>query len=180
MSGTRRLAAFFTALILLALSIWVLVEVGLAISGEAGWLVDRRALDVSLREVEWTLDAAGWLIWGLFALLGLLLIGAGLLPGRPEEFAIAEGTAPGRETIDRRGIEQRLRYHIASDPDVDTVKARVGRRRVRLVVTPFSDVEEKPLRRRLRDTAETLLEELEMKKRLRPSVSVGRPTRRAR
>jgi len=179
MTGGRRLGAFVTGLTLSAALVWLLVEVALAISGESG-LVNRATLDAWMRELQWRQDTAGWIVWGVVALIGVLLLFAGIGPGRRTEYLVESHGGLGRETVDRRGVEHRIRDLASSDFDVDSVRVTAGRRSVRMQVTPYTNIDRDALERRLSGEVRAGLEDLELSRRLKPRISVRRPDRRAR
>jgi hypothetical protein len=152
----NRLLALVVGLALAAAAAVAIIEMVTALTGNAA-IVPRERWASVLAELRWddpTLVAAAT---GL-VLAGLVLLGVELTPARPRQFAL-RGSIDAAASIDRRGLQERLRHVALRDADVVAADVRIRRRaKVRASVPP--DTDRRACRQRVLDATTSAIDEL--------------------
>lgn len=111
-------------------------------------------------------------------LVGLLILAAVITPRRPVQLAMRDHD-DHKASIDRRGLEHRLRSVALRDGDVVAAKVHI-RRRVKVHAQVPPDTDERQVRQRLRQSVRTAVDELDLQRRLGSKVKVGEAKERVR
>lgn len=140
----------------------------------AGWaggselLMARDLWDRTLSGLSWTTT---WLIWACLAAIavGVLLLALVLVPRRPLALPLQSDSRAREASIDRRGLQERLRAAVAADGDVTSTVVRV-RRKVKVRARVASRADEGQVRDRLRSTVQSDLDRLGLRR--KPGVKL--------
>ena len=128
----RSLPAVLTALVLLAASALVAVVAIQMIINEKPW-IDYGSVASTLHDTRWGDTVMLWVGVGV-ALIGLLLLAAALLPGRPTVLPLS-GDRPDMDSgASRRSLRSTLRTAASTVDGVTTTKLWLGSRRARTAV----------------------------------------------
>lgn len=121
----RTIPATLTALVLLAACVLVAIVAVQLIIGQSP-LISYRSVTDALRSTRWS-DTITLIAGGAFALLGLLLLVATLLPGKPTVLPLNGDLDAG---ITRRSLRLALQNTASSVDGVSRAKLKLGRRRI--------------------------------------------------
>ncbi|CAN5150326.1 hypothetical protein BH20ACT9_BH20ACT9_16360 [soil metagenome] len=144
----------------------------------AGWtggselLMARDLWDQTLSGLSWTTT---WLVWACVAAIaaGVLLLVLVLVPRRPLVLPLQSDSQAREASIDRRGLQERLRAAVSADGDVASAVVRVRRKaKVRARVWPRAD--EGQVRDRLRSTLQSDLDRVGLRRKLALKLNVER------
>lgn len=128
--------------------------------------------DQTLSGLSWT---TVWLVWACLAaiVLGVLLLVLVLFPRRPLALPLRSDSQAREASIDRRGLQERLRATAAADGDVASAAVGVRRRaKVRAQVAPAAD--QGGVRDRLRSTLRSDLDQIGLRRNPKIKVDVRR------
>lgn len=173
MTVVDRLLGLILGLALAWAGLLILIEAARAALGEQPWLVDVSAWNQALGDLAWN-DPVLLLVLAGTVLLGLILLIMELKPRRPGHFVMQDQRDDRNTTVDRRGLEDRLRRRVVDDEDVVDANVRVGRRRARVTASVPPDTSPRSVRERLESKVRAALDELSLRARLRPAVKVQR------
>ncbi|WP_410667962.1 DUF6286 domain-containing protein [Amycolatopsis sp. cmx-4-68] len=126
----RSTAATLTAVVLLAACAFVAVVAIQRILGETPW-VDYRTVADALHERRWN-DTGTAIAGGAAALLGLVLLSAGILPGKPTILPLDGEPASGAS---RHSYRNTLRAAASTVDGVGRAQLKLKRRRATVKVT---------------------------------------------
>lgn len=133
----NRLLGLVLGLALLAGGVIVAGEVALSLSGRSPWLVDRALLDHELSALAWADPRVLPIAVGLLA-AGIVLLFLEVKPRRPAALPLRWSTEHRRALVERRGVEELLASAALGDNDVTEARARVGRRRGKIMARTAS------------------------------------------
>ncbi len=156
MTIVNRLLALVFGLALAAAAGVAIIEMVTALTGNAG-IVPREQWASALAELRWDDPTLVGVAIGL-VLIGLALLSGELTPARPGQFAL-QGATDAAASIDRRGLQERLRHVALRDADVVAADVRIRRRaKVRASVPP--DTDRRACRQRVLDATTSAIDEL--------------------
>lgn len=173
----NRVLSAALALCLLVGGLLVAAEVVAGVAGWGPWLVPYDRWERSARTTPWS-DGSIRLLFAALVAAGLVLLVVQVGRRRPEALAVTGGKGDVEASLDRRGVERWLADKLERVEGVTDVRARVGRKDVRLrvgTVSPHTGATEQ----RVSEATERHLRELHAEPRLRPRVDVRgrRPAR---
>jgi len=158
MRALDRLLALVAGLVLAGAGGLLVVEAILLEAGRPPWLVPRHRWDQDLRVLAWddmTIRASSVVMIAL----GVLLVGAQFVPRRPLRLPLRG--RPGRTVwLSRRSLQRHLERVVSQDPDAETGRARVGRRRARVDVSVVARADRRALAPRLDETGRRTVDQL--------------------
>lgn len=179
MNALNRLLGLLLGLLLLAVGALAIAETVLAALDRPGWLVGRGDWHGTLQGLTW--QDRGLILTSAVALLaGLALLAVQLRSGTPSRIAVAQEDPDRRADIDGRGMRELLRRRAVEDEDVLGATARVRRRKARVTVDAPPDADAGEVKARVRQALRDRIDELELRKPLRPKVVVRRARERVR
>ena len=134
----------------------------------AGWiggselLMARDVWDQTLSGLSWTTT---WLVWACVGAIaaGVLLLVLVLVPRRPLVLPLQSDSRAREASIDRRGLQERLRAAVAADGDVASAVVRV-RRKVKVRARVASRADEGQVRHRLRSAVQSDLDRVGLRR----------------
>jgi hypothetical protein len=153
-----RLLALVAGLALAAVGGLVAAEAVLLEAGRPPWLIPRHRWDHNLRTLAWDDNSIRTASIILLA-AGAVLLLAQLIPRRPLRFPL-KGRPGLTVWLSRRGLQRRLERAVTQDLDVESSRARVGRRRTRVDVRTVQRADRQALAHRLDDRGRRSLERL--------------------
>ncbi|MET7860075.1 DUF6286 domain-containing protein [Streptomyces sp. NPDC005318] len=121
----RTIPAALTALVLLAVCVLLAVVAIQLIIGQSP-LITYRSVTDTLHSTHWN-DTIVLIAGGTLVLLGLLLLLAALLPGKPTVLPLTGDVDAG---VARRSLRHALQHAVASVDGVSRVKLKLGRRTI--------------------------------------------------
>ncbi|MFD5061866.1 DUF6286 domain-containing protein [Streptomyces sp. NPDC058394] len=121
----RTIPATLTALVLLAACVLIAIVAIQLIIGQSP-LISYRSVTDTLHSTHWS-DTTTLIAGATFALLGLLLLLAALLPGKPTVLPLAGDMDSG---ITRRSLRHALQNTAANVDGVSRAKLKLGRRTI--------------------------------------------------
>lgn len=125
MRVVNRLLAFMLGAALAVASAIALVEMVAGLMNRGPVVIARSQLVGTLGRVRWD-DPLMVAVAVTLVVLGILLLVAAFMPARPEQLPLRR--PPGAAaSIDRRGLQERLRTIALRDPDIAGATVRVGR-----------------------------------------------------
>lgn len=169
----NRLLGILLGLALAAVGGLVLVESIAFLLGNSPWAVPLQRWGAVLNALTW--DNRGMVI-ALVAMtvVGALLLIAELAPRAPSTLEL-DGSTPQRAvSIDRRGLERRLRTTALRHPHVDDAKVKVRRRRIQVRAGVGWDSEPSQVRTEVASALEETVQAIGLQQRPRTSVRVER------
>lgn len=136
---SRSLPAALTALVLGAAGVTVAIDVISVQTGHRALIYPYRQIAAQLRTAHWD-DPAVMAVAAAFALVGLLLVLAAVVPGRPRVVAIA-GPAPEVAVgITRRSLRRAVHSAVLSVDGISAARVRLRRRSIKVKAkTPLRD-----------------------------------------
>lgn len=177
MRTLNRLLALVAGLALAAAAFVAIVEMVGALTGSGDVLVPRQQWATALRQLQWD-DPVLIAVAIATIVVGLALLTVALFPSRPEQLPL-RGHDDAAASIDRRGLQERLRRAVVRDEDV--MSASVGiRRRAKVRATVPPDADRQACRRRVRTAVETAANDVGLARPLRVHVNVTRERGRVR
>jgi hypothetical protein len=172
MRAVNRIVATVVALVLIAICVVAIVEIALAALRRQPWFVQHQTIAADLAERSWSDFLVRLVLIGL-ALLGLLLLVAGLRRSAPSGIALDAGAANARLSVARQSLERYLAGVAAAQPGVTSSSADVGRGRATVVAgTSMRDPGE--LQQRVTSAVTDRLASLRLVRPLQTSVLVRR------
>jgi hypothetical protein len=176
MAVVNRLLALLLGLALLAAGAVLVVETVAATTGTQVLPIDRGALDSRLSDLQWTdfpVDVTIGVLLGLGALFLLLQ----LVPRPPD--SLPPAAVNGREAeIERKSVATVLAQRASDDPEVLRAKAKIKRRAAHVSAKAQPGADTRTVRDRLVEMVDDTLQPLQLRRRLRPRVSVQRSRER--
>ncbi|CAN5332967.1 MAG: hypothetical protein H0V93_02545 [Euzebyales bacterium] len=173
----NRLVGAVVGLTLAAAGIVVVVEAVRFLTGGAPVLIPVEDWAAGLERARWA-DTTTVLVLVVVGLVGLLFVIAELAPRRPVALGLAGSDGDHAASVDRQGLESRIRRAVETDADVARCRVRVGRRRAEArVVTPW-DVDGGQVRERATQAMTAALETIGLDRDLRTRVRVDRERER--
>lgn len=173
----NRLLALVLGAVLAAAAAAVLVDAVAVLAGRGAIVSGRQSWPAALLRASWS-DPALLVIAVGFIVVGALLLAAGLVPQRPLVLPLRR-PPHAAASIDRRGLEERLRHTALRDPDI--VAATVG---VRRAITVSAEVAGGTDRRRCRERLEraitSAVEQMDLADHSRTRVKVVQGRERVR
>jgi hypothetical protein len=173
MDGVRilnRVVSVLLAVALIAGGVLVAVEIVLAALDRDPWVLPHDEWYRSARETPWS-DGDARLVFGVLALVGLVLLVLELLRRRTQALPLADRSEGARADLDRRGVERWLAGRLADVEGASDARAKVKKRQVAVsAATPQRDVAE--VQQRLEASAADHLDELDLAAPLRVRAKV--------
>lgn len=172
MRVVNRVLALLVGLAVVAVAAIALGEVAVGLLGRDALLIPRAAWARSMTELRW--NDPGLVGAGTIALvIGVALLVVELWPRRPLELPVRDHVAGRSMSIDRRGLQQRLRRVIEQDADVVNALVQVRRSaHVRVLVPP--GVDRRQVRTRITERLRAAVDGLELAAPLPVQVRVDR------
>lgn len=167
----RTVPTALLGLLLLAgglLAVWLLGSLLL----DGAWPASSRSTLESIGALR--LDSAPVLVTaGVLALLGLVLLLAALLPGRPSRSLVLAGDTPGGTAVPHRDLARRITRRVEAVDGVHSARATVSGRRLEVLARTVVDDSESVLRA-ARTAVERSVDELRPETAFRTRVRVSR------
>lgn len=173
----NRLLAFVLGVALVTVVGVALVEVAWAVSGRGPVVVPWQRWQAALVRRRWDDPELVAIAVGL-VLVGLVLLIIELVPRRPLQLPL-QSPQSRRVSIDRRGLQERLRRVVLGDTDVIAASVRV-RRRAKVRAHVHADTDRRACRARLQASVTGAVDQLGLAERLRTQIALSRTTERVR
>lgn len=173
MNLIRRLLAFILGLALAVASAVALVETIVALTGADAVVIPREQWIRTVSQLRWD-DPAVVGVGVVLLLTGLLLLATALVPPRPQELAL-RGAQDSATSIDRRGLQDRLRDAALRDPDVTDASVRI-RRAITVKAMVSRGTDRRACRDRVQRSIATSIDDLDLQQRPKVRAKVE-PTR---
>ncbi|CAN5852490.1 hypothetical protein BH23ACT10_BH23ACT10_36050 [soil metagenome] len=153
------------------------IEMVAALTGNASVVVSRQRVASTLEQVRWDdLVLIGVAIAVIVVGLALLLLE--VIPPRPEQLAL-HGPTAAAASVDRRGLQERLRLATLRDDDVARATVAI-RRRAKVRAFVVSDVDRRACRKRIHAAVTDAVADIGLARSLRVRVDVSRARERVR
>lgn len=158
MRALDRLICLLAGLALACTGGLLVIETILVDAGRGAWLIPRHGWDQQLRSLAWDDNDIRTTSIALLV-VGAVILAAQLVPRRPLRLPL-HGPSDRTVWLSRGGLQRRLERITRQDPDVDTGRVRVGRRRARIDIAHVQGANRQALARRLDDCGRRTVHEL--------------------
>lgn len=158
MRAIDRLICLVAGLALACTGGLLIIETILLEAGRGAWLIPRHSWDQQLRSLAWD-DTSVRTTSIALLVVGAVILAAQLVPRRPLRLPLHR-TGDRTVWLSRQGLQRRLERITRQDPDVDTGRVRVGRRRARIAIAHVQSADRQALARRLDDRGRHTVDEL--------------------